>query len=124
MKKILVFVFAFYIYAPLVKAQTNNITTTDKFGSQIFLSDVYGRAFVNMYADATGTPYFLPDYKYATITLTDGRKYINVKSKINLVKSLPIGCYKCLHICLKYNLGNLVEIGKLIYQLFHILKLN
>ena len=86
MKKILVFVFAFYIYAPLVKAQTNNITTTGKFGSQIFLSDVYGRAFVNMYADVTGTPYFLPDYKYATITLTDGRKYINVKSKINLVE--------------------------------------
>ena len=31
----------------LSNAQANNISTTGKFGSQIFLSDVYGRAFEN-----------------------------------------------------------------------------
>ncbi len=67
-------------------AQANTIGTTGKWGSQIFLSDVNGRAFENKYADITGSPYFLPDYKFATIIMSDGKKYDNVKAKINLVE--------------------------------------
>ena len=70
----------------LSNAQANNISTTGKFGSQIFLSDVYGRAFENKYGDINGSAYFLPDYKFSTIVLSDGRKYINVKAKLNLVE--------------------------------------
>jgi hypothetical protein len=70
----------------LSNAQANNINTTGKFGSQIFLSDVYGRAFENKYGDINGSAYFLPDYKFSTIILSDGRKYSNVKAKLNLVE--------------------------------------
>jgi hypothetical protein len=86
MKKIFLIAIIVIFSLPLLMAQANTINTTGKFGSQIFLSDVYGRAFENIYADVNGSPYFLADYKYATITLTDGRKYSNVKSKINLVE--------------------------------------
>ncbi len=86
MKKILLLTIIVIFSLPLLRAQANTINTTGKFGSQIFLSDVYGRAFENIYADVNGSPYFLADYKYATITLTDGRKYSNVKAKINLVE--------------------------------------
>ena len=61
----------------LSNAQANNISTTGKFGSQIFLSDVYGRAFENKYGDINGSAYFLPDYKFSTIVLN------TVTAKIN-----------------------------------------
>ncbi len=66
--------------------QANTIGTTGKWGSQIFLSDVNGRAFENKYADITGSPYFFPAFKFSSIEMTDGRKYINIKAKINLVE--------------------------------------
>ena len=70
----------------LSNAQANNINTTGKFGSQIFLSYVYGRAFENKYGDINGSAYFIPDYKFSTIILSDGRKYYNIKAKLNLVE--------------------------------------
>jgi hypothetical protein len=67
-------------------AQSNNITTTGKWGQQIFLSDVNGRAFENKYADVNGSAYLFPNFKFATIVLSDGRKYGNVKARLNLVE--------------------------------------
>ena len=67
-------------------AQANTIGTTGKWGSQIFLSDVNGRAFENKYADITGSAYFFPGYKFSSIEMTDGRKYVNIKAKVNLVE--------------------------------------
>jgi hypothetical protein len=75
------------ISAIKVSAQSNNITTTGKWGQQIFLSDVNGRAFVNKYADVNGTAYLFPNFKFATIVLSDGRKYANVKARLNLVEN-------------------------------------
>jgi len=84
-KQLLLFIFLMSL-VKIVSAQANTINTTGKFGSQIFLSDVYGRAFENKYGDINGSAYFIPDYKYATIVLSDGRKYYNVKAKLNLVE--------------------------------------
>ena len=69
-----------------VNAQSNSISTTGKWGQQIFLSDVNGRAFENKYADINGSAYLFPEFKYATIVLTDGRQYTNVKARLNLVE--------------------------------------
>lgn len=67
-------------------AQANSVSTTGKWGQQIFLSDVNGRAFENKYADINGSAYLFPDFKFATIELADGRKYANVKARLNLVE--------------------------------------
>lgn len=69
-----------------VNAQSNSISTTGKWGQQIFISDVNGRAFENKYGDVNGSAYLFPDFKYATIVLTDGRQYSNVKARLNLVE--------------------------------------
>ena len=89
MKKSLLSLIAFVMFVQSGMAQANTIGTTGKWGSQIFLSDVNGRAFENKYADITGSAYFLPDYKYSTIIMSDGRKYENVRAKLNL-RSPPV----------------------------------
>jgi hypothetical protein len=86
MKNSLLGLIAFLISVQLCMAQANTIVTTGKWGSQIFLSDVNGRAFENNYADITGSAYFLPDYKFSTIIMSDGRKYDKVRAKLNLVE--------------------------------------
>lgn len=79
--------FLLIVSAPVIlHAQSNSISTTGKWGQQIFLSDVNGRAFENKYADINGSPYLFPEFKYATIELADGRKYANVKARLNLVE--------------------------------------
>ena len=85
-KKILIGSIIYLMSIQVVIAQANTIGTTGKWGSQIFLSDVNGRAFENKYADIVGSAYFLPDYKYSTIVMSDGRNYDNVKAKVNLVE--------------------------------------
>ena len=67
-------------------AQSNSVSTTGKWGQQIFLSDVNGRAFENKYADINGSAYLFPDFKFTTIELADGRKYVNVKARLYLVE--------------------------------------
>ena len=86
MKNSILGLIAFVMFVQSGMAQANTIGTTGKWGSQIFLSDVNGRAFENKYADITGSAYFLPDYKYSTIIMSDGRKYENVRAKLNLVE--------------------------------------
>ncbi len=86
MKKHFFSIVVILLIASNVHAQSNTFNTTGKWGSQIFLSDVNGRAFENKYADINGTAYLFPNFKYAAITLTDGRKYNNVKARLNLLE--------------------------------------
>ncbi len=69
-----------------LSAQANSVSTTSKWGQQIFLSDVNGRAFENKYADVSGSAYLYPNFKFATIVLKDGRTYNNVQARLNLVE--------------------------------------
>ena len=88
MKKYILLIFATQFVAVCnLQAQANSISTTGKWGQQIFLSDVNGRAFENKYADINGSAYLFPEFKFATIELTDGRKYANVKARLNLVEN-------------------------------------
>jgi hypothetical protein len=84
MKNIHLGFITFLLSVQVGMAQANTIGTTGKWGSQIFLSDVNGRAFENKYDGIVGSPYLLPDYKYATIYLNNGKQFDNVKAKINL----------------------------------------
>lgn len=88
MKKYILIIFATqFVVVCNLQAQANSISTTGKWGQQIFLSDVNGRAFENKYADINGSAYLFPDFKFATIELADGRKYANVKARLNLVEN-------------------------------------
>jgi hypothetical protein len=80
---ILSFIISFYLQG---NTQSNNLNTTGKWGTQIFLSDANGRAFVNKYADVIGSAYLFPVFRFSSIELTDGRKFINIKSRLNLVE--------------------------------------
>ena len=87
MKKYILIIVAFqFIAIDHLQAQANSVSTTGKWGQQIFLSDVNGGAFENKYADINGSAYLFPDFKFATIELADGRKYANVKARLNLVE--------------------------------------
>jgi hypothetical protein len=68
------------------QAQNNTISTTGKWGQQIFLSDVNGQAFINKYEGISGSVYDQTDYQLAKITLKDGRVYNDVKTRINLLE--------------------------------------
>ena len=85
-KYILIIVALQFIAIDYLQGQANSVSTTGKWGQQIFLSDVNGRAFENKYADINGSAYLFPDFKFATIELADGRKYANVKARLNLVE--------------------------------------
>ena len=76
----------FLIFAGAVHAQNNGVVVNGKWASQVFITDVNGRPFQNRYADISGSPYFLPDYKYANIKLAKGqnRVFVNVKTRIDL----------------------------------------
>jgi hypothetical protein len=70
----------------LSNAQRNTISTTGKWGQQIFLSDVNGQAFINKYEGINGSVYDQTEYQLARITLKDGRVYNDVKTRINLLE--------------------------------------
>jgi hypothetical protein len=74
------------VFAGAVHAQNNGVVVGGKWASQIYISDVNGRPFQNKYADISGSPYFLVDYKYADIKLARGqnRVFVNVKTRIDL----------------------------------------
>jgi hypothetical protein len=84
MKKLLL---CFSLFTVLLSnAQRNTISTTGKWGQQIFLSDVNGQAFINKYEGIAGSVYDQNDYHLARITLKDGRVYNDVKTRINLLE--------------------------------------
>lgn len=66
-------------------AQGNGLVIGGKWATQISISDVNGRPFENRYTDVAGTPCFIAEYKFANIALAQGRTFVNVKMKIDLV---------------------------------------
>lgn len=75
-----------FLIVNLSYAQRNTISTTGKWGQQIFLSDVNGQAFTNKYDGIAGSVYDQTEYQLAKITLKDGRVYNDVKARINLLE--------------------------------------
>lgn len=75
-----------FLFVTFSHAQRNSISTTSKWGQQIFLSDVNGQAFINKYEGISGSVYDQTDYQLAKITLKDGRVYNDVKTRINLLE--------------------------------------
>ncbi|MFM1756707.1 MAG: hypothetical protein RL621_1680 [Bacteroidota bacterium] len=75
-----------FLIVSLSYAQRNTISTTGKWGQQIFLSDVNGQAFTNKYDGIAGSVYDQTEYQLAKITLKDGRVYNDVKARINLLE--------------------------------------
>lgn len=55
-----------------------------KFDSQIFLVDQNGLPFNRVYRGIEGTPYFINEFKYGTIELKTGRKFINAFFKLDI----------------------------------------
>lgn len=55
-----------------------------KFDSQIFLVDQNGLPFNRVYRGVEGTPYFINEFKYGTIELKTGRKFINAFFKLDI----------------------------------------
>jgi hypothetical protein len=86
MQKLISFLIILFFSTNNIIAQQNTLTTTGKWGTQIFLSDANGKPFENKYADVTGSAYFFPAFKYSTIELSDGRKYMDIQSRLNLVE--------------------------------------
>jgi hypothetical protein len=86
MKKVVGFFIVLLSSLNNLHAQQNTLGTTGKWGTQIFLSDANGRAFENKYADISGSAYFFPVFKFSSLELSDGRKYMDIKAKLNLVE--------------------------------------
>ena len=86
MKKVLLCFMLLSTTASISFAQSNTISTTGKWGQQIFISDVNGQAFTNKYEGIAGNVYDQADYRLAKITLKDGRVYNDVKARINLLE--------------------------------------
>ncbi len=57
--------------------------TTD-WSDQLFISDVNGMPIKRKYIDVSGSPYFTEVFKYAVVTLSNGRAYANVRIRIDL----------------------------------------
>ncbi len=79
------FLFTFLLFCE-INAQKNTISTTGKWGQQLFISDVNGQAFINKYDGIVGNVYDQADYQLARITLKDGRVYNDIKARINLLE--------------------------------------
>lgn len=86
MKKLLVLAYFVLFTGTMLIAQRNTISTTGKWGQQLFISDVNGQAFTNRYDGIVGNVYDQSDYRLAKITLKDGRVYNDVSARINLLE--------------------------------------
>jgi hypothetical protein len=81
------FLFVMAICVSSLSAQVSTpsgLVINGKWAKQIFISDVNGRPISNKYADVSGSPFFNETYKFANITLTQGRVFVNVKTRIDL----------------------------------------
>jgi len=68
-----------------VIAQSEIGKSFGKWDNQIFIKDVNGRPVSAKYIDVEGTPYLIKDFKFGTIELKNGRKFIDVPLKLDLV---------------------------------------
>ena len=73
-----------FLNNPLI-AQNEISNSFGKWDNQIFIKDVNGRPVSAKYIDVDGTPYLVKDFRFGTIELINGRKFINVPLKLDLV---------------------------------------
>ena len=90
MKKIIIFSLCFIFLSFFASAQSNGVVVPGKWSNQIFISDVNGRPFENNYGDYSGTIFNSDTYTLSDITLSDGRKFHHVQSKIDFLGSQMI----------------------------------
>lgn len=85
MFKYIVLLIAIGAFSTGLSAQGNGVVVRGKWADQVSITDVNGRPFANKYADVAGTPFFQTDFKLANLTLKQGRTFVNVRMKINLL---------------------------------------
>ncbi len=78
-------VFLFLVCVVNSSAQDNGIVISGKWADQVSITDINGRPFANRYNDIAGTPYFNAEYKTANIKLNQGRTFVNVRTRIDMV---------------------------------------
>ncbi len=66
-------------------AQSEITNSSGKWDNQLFIKDVNGRPISAKYIDIEGTPYFIKEFRLGTIELKNGRKFIDVPLKLDLV---------------------------------------
>ena len=71
-------------------AQNNGVSIGGKWADQVSISDVNGRPFEKKYDDVNGHPFFDAGYRAATIVLTSGLRFVNIKTRINLVEQVTV----------------------------------
>ena len=71
-------------------AQNNGVSIGGKWADQVSISDVNGRPFEKKYDDVNGHPFFDAGYRPATIVLTSGLRFVNIKTRINLVEQVTV----------------------------------
>ena len=69
----------------IVCAQNNGVVIGGKWADQVSITDVNGRPFESKYIDVAGTPYFTEHYKIAGIQLREGKRFPNVRTRIDLL---------------------------------------
>lgn len=69
----------------LVYAQNNGVVIGGKWADQVSITDVNGRPFESKYTDVSGTPYFTDQYKIAAIQLKEGKRFPNVRTRIDIL---------------------------------------
>ena len=81
------FLLSVLIYGSITYAQgtPGSLTVNGKWAPQIFIADLNGMPIRNQYPDVNGSPYYIPEYKSATITLKEGKVFSNVKMRIDMV---------------------------------------
>lgn len=85
MRQQLIQVLILLLCAADLAAQSNGVVVGGKWADQVSISDVNGRPFENNYGAVNGSPYFDAVYKYANILLRDGKKFVNIQVKLDLV---------------------------------------
>ena len=78
--------FVVHSFTVSINTQNNSVITDGSRNNAIVLPNVNERTFPSKPAQVNGTPYFLPDYKYANIKLVQGhgRVFVNVKTRVDL----------------------------------------
>ncbi len=83
--RIVVLIVSFVLLNLPLAAQYEIGKNFGKWDNQIFIKDVNGRPVAAKYIDVDGTPYLFKDFRFGSIELKNGRKFIDVPLKLDLV---------------------------------------
>ncbi len=83
--RLLLFAFLLALAAVPLAAQPGTGQNIGKWDNQIYIKDINGRPVTAQYADVTGFPYVLNSFKFGAIELKNGRKFVSVPLRLNIV---------------------------------------